>query len=112
MAAQFVLYKDQAGAFRFNLFSVTGKQLVESEAYKTKSSAENGIASIKKNCVNPDAYIVKADSAGHGGFFMALKAGNGQVVCHSRGHKREQLAKQSANELRVAAADAEVIDNC
>lgn len=112
MAAQFVLYKDRAGAFRFNLVSVTGKQLVESEAYKTKGSAENGIESVKKNSTNPDAYVVKADSAGHGGYFMSLKAGNGQVICHSRGHKREQLAKQAANELRNAAADADVVDNC
>ena len=112
MPAQFVIYQDKAGAFRFKLFSATGKQLVESEAYKTKSSAENGIESIRKNSANPKAFVVKADTAGHGGYFMSLKAGNGQVICHSRGHKREQLAKQAASQVSACAADATVLDRC
>lgn len=111
MAAQFVLYKDKAGAFRFNLFNATGKGLVESEAYKTKSSAENGIESVKKNSVNQKSFSVNADTAGHGGFYMSLKAGNGQVICHSRGHKGKPRAQQVANELRAIAATAEVVDN-
>ena len=53
MAGKFELYKDKAGKFRFRLKAANGQVIAVSEAYNTKASANNGIASVRKNA--PDA---------------------------------------------------------
>lgn len=49
MAAKFQLYKDAKGEFRFKLIAANGETIAVSEGYKTKTSAQNGIESVKKN---------------------------------------------------------------
>jgi uncharacterized protein YegP (UPF0339 family) len=49
MAAKFELYKDKKGEFRFRLVAPNGQTIATSEGYKSKDSAMNGIASVKKN---------------------------------------------------------------
>ena len=55
MAAQFELYKDKPEKFRFRLKAGNGEIIaVASEAYESKSSAKNGIESIKKNAATAE----------------------------------------------------------
>ncbi len=54
---KFELYTDKSGEFRFRLKATNGEIIAVSEGYKTKTSALNGIESVKKNA--PDAEIVK-----------------------------------------------------
>ena len=50
MPAKFSLYKDKKGEFRWKLVASNGQIIADSgEGYKTKKSAEEGIASVKKN---------------------------------------------------------------
>lgn len=49
MAAKFQLYTDKKGEFRFRLVAPNGQTIATSEGYKSKDSALNGIASVKKN---------------------------------------------------------------
>jgi uncharacterized protein YegP (UPF0339 family) len=50
MPAKFSLYKDKKGEFRWKLLASNGQIIADSaEGYKTKKSAEDGIASVKKN---------------------------------------------------------------
>jgi hypothetical protein len=50
MPAKFQLYKDKKGEFRWKLIASNGLTIADSgEGYKTKKSAEDGIASVKKN---------------------------------------------------------------
>ncbi|MEM8905692.1 MAG: YegP family protein [Actinomycetota bacterium] len=56
MAGKFELYQDKAGKFRFRLKASNGQIIAVGEAYNTKKSALNGIASVQKNA--PDAKIV------------------------------------------------------
>jgi uncharacterized protein YegP (UPF0339 family) len=50
MAAKFELYKDKKGEFRWRLIASNGQVIANSgEGYKTKESAKNGMASVKKN---------------------------------------------------------------
>ena len=51
------LYTDKAGETRFRLKASNGEIIASGEGYKAKSSALNGIESIRKNA--PDAEIVK-----------------------------------------------------
>jgi uncharacterized protein YegP (UPF0339 family) len=49
MAGKFELYKDAGGKFRFRLKAGNGEIIATSEAYNSKSSAQNGIESVKTN---------------------------------------------------------------
>ena len=50
MAGKFELYKDKAGKFRFRLKASNGQIIAtSSEAYESKSAAQNGIDSIKRH---------------------------------------------------------------
>ena len=49
MAGKFEVYKDKAGKFRFRLKASNGQVIAVGEAYETKASAMNGIASVQKN---------------------------------------------------------------
>ena len=49
MAGKYELYSDKAGKFRFRLKAANGQVIASSEAYETKASAQNGIASVKAN---------------------------------------------------------------
>jgi uncharacterized protein YegP (UPF0339 family) len=49
MAGKFVLKKDAAGQFRFNLLASNGQVIASSEAYTTKAAALNGIDSVKRH---------------------------------------------------------------
>jgi hypothetical protein len=49
MAGKFVLKTDKQGKFRFNLVASNGQIIAQSQAYKTKDSALNGIESVKNH---------------------------------------------------------------
>jgi len=48
----FELYKDKAGKFRFRLKASNGQVIASGEAYESKASAMNGIASVQKNAAD------------------------------------------------------------
>ncbi|MEQ8298485.1 MAG: YegP family protein [Nitratireductor sp.] len=54
MAHKFEIYKDKKGEFRVR-FKYNSEIMFSTEGYTSKSSAENAIASIKKN--GPDAPV-------------------------------------------------------
>ena len=49
MAGKFVIKTDKQGKFRFNLVASNGQIIAQSQAYKTKDSALNGIESVKNH---------------------------------------------------------------
>ncbi|MCC4249668.1 YegP family protein [Microbacterium testaceum] len=49
MAGKYELYTDKAGKYRFRLKAPNGQVIASSEAYESKASAQNGIASVKAN---------------------------------------------------------------
>jgi uncharacterized protein YegP (UPF0339 family) len=49
MAGKFVLKKDKAGQFRFNLVASNGEIIATSESYTSKSAALNGVDSVRRN---------------------------------------------------------------
>jgi uncharacterized protein YegP (UPF0339 family) len=56
MAGKFELYKDGQGKFRFRLKAGNGEIIAVGEAYESKSSALNGIDSVRRNAA--DAQLV------------------------------------------------------
>ena len=52
MAAKFVLKKGSTGRFSFSLVATNGQVIATSEAYESKTSAINGIESVKRNAAD------------------------------------------------------------
>lgn len=78
MAGWFELNKSDKGQFRFALKAGNGESLLSSEAYQSKSSAQNGIASVQSNCGNDARYESKTSS--NDKFYFNLKSGNSQII--------------------------------
>jgi len=55
MAGKFVVKKSQNGKFRFNLLASNGQVIATSETYESKTSALNGVESVRKHA--PDAEL-------------------------------------------------------
>jgi uncharacterized protein YegP (UPF0339 family) len=55
MAGKFVVKKGSSGKFHFNLVASNGQVIATSEKYESKTSALNGIESVRKNA--PDAEV-------------------------------------------------------
>jgi uncharacterized protein YegP (UPF0339 family) len=49
MAGKFVLKKNSAGKFHFNLLASNGQVIATSEVYEPNAAALNGIESVKSN---------------------------------------------------------------
>jgi uncharacterized protein YegP (UPF0339 family) len=52
MTGKFVVKKGNSGKFHFNLIASNGQVIASSENYETKSSAMNGIESVKRHALD------------------------------------------------------------
>ena len=108
MAAKFEIYTDTAGEFRFRLKAGNGENILASEGYKQKSSAENGIASVKTNAGDDARYEKKETSSGK--HMFNLKSTNGQVVGTSQSYESASGRDNGIASVKTNAPDARVED--
>lgn len=108
MAGKFELYKDKAGEFRFRLKAGNGENILASEGYKEKGSAENGIASVKKNAGDKGQFEVKESS--NDKHYFVLKAANHQVIGQSQMYESKASAEGGVESVMNNAPDAAVDD--
>lgn len=108
MAGKFECYKDKAGEFRFRLKAGNGENILSSEGYKTKASCKNGIASVQKNCSNPDCFEKKTTSSGK--FRFNLKSTNGQVIGTSQSYSSESGCDNGMKSVANSAPGASIDD--
>ena len=108
MAGKFELYTDKAGEFRFRLKAGNGQIILASEGYKQKSSAENGIESVRKNSAD-DARFERAE-AKNGKHRFNLKASNGQVIGTSETYESASARDNGIESVKKNAPDAKVED--
>ena len=99
MESCFELSKAADGQFRFALKGDNGKTLLASELYRSKDSAQAGIASVQKNAGSEERYEKKV--ATNGKFFFNLKAANSQVIGTS-----QMFASEAERDAGLAAARA------
>lgn len=78
MAGWYELSKSKDDQFRFVLKAGNAETILASELYKTRASAENGIASVQANSADDARYERK--TATNGKFCFTLKAANHQVI--------------------------------
>lgn len=103
--AKFELYRDRAGEYRFRLKAGSGETILSSEGYKAKSSARNGIASVRTNAVHPERFVAKKTTSGKHRF--NLTASNGQVIATSQSYSSEAA---STNGMKSVAKNAPAAD--
>jgi uncharacterized protein YegP (UPF0339 family) len=99
---------DAAEPFTFSFENGAGKSTLRSENYKAKSSASNGIESVKKNCTEDGRYEMK--EATNGKLYFNLKASNGQIVATSAMFDDAGERDAAIAELKADGPGAEVDD--
>jgi uncharacterized protein len=96
--------KDQ---FRFVLKAGNGEIILQSEQYTTKAAANNGVESVRKNCVREDAFEVKMVKDQ---YHFVLKATNGQIIGQSELYKSEASCMNGIESVQKNAPEAELVD--
>ncbi|HEY5926747.1 MAG TPA: YegP family protein [Kofleriaceae bacterium] len=72
------LYQSSDSQWRFRVRAGNGATLLSSEAYVSKAGAQNGIASVLENGVDPAMYQVNQTASGK--FNLRLRAANYEVI--------------------------------
>jgi len=108
MAGKFELKKTEAGKYRFNLKAGNGEIILSSESYESKSGAENGIESVKKNAPDDVRYDRKTSSGGQP--YFVLKAGNGEAIGRSETYSSTSAMENGINSVKSNAPGATVVE--
>lgn len=108
MASKFELKASKNGQFLFNLKAGNGEVILTSETYKEKSSAMNGIASVKSNAGDDTRFERK--TAKDGQAYFVLKAGNGEIIGKSEMYKSTTAMENGIASVKKNAPDARIDD--
>ena len=109
MASKFHLKKASNEQFHFNLHASNGEIVLTSELYKAKTSAIDGIESVRKNSQREGAFEVKV--ATNGKHYFVLKATNGQVVGQGQMYASKATADAGVAAVKRYAGDAPISDD-
>ncbi len=108
MAAKFEIKKAKNGQFYFRLKAGNGEIILSSEMYTTKSSAKNGIASVKKNSTEAKRYDRRVNKKGKD--YFVLKAANHQIIGNSEAYNSKASMENGIQSVTKNAGPAEVVD--
>lgn len=108
MAGKFEITKAKDGDYHFHLKAENGQIILTSQMYKEKSSAERGIASVKKNAPKDHSYVRK--EAHNGEHMFNLKAANHQVIGTSQLYKSIESRDHGIASVKENAPEATVHD--
>jgi uncharacterized protein len=87
------LYQSSDAQWRFRVVAGNGRILLSSEAYVSKAGAENGIASVLENGVDPAQYQVNQTEAGK--FNLRLRAGNYEIIAFTQSYSTKSNATRA-----------------
>lgn len=102
-------------------FTYNSEIIVWSENYKSKASAKNAIASIKKNAPEAPTVDLSAGESGkgyrfeieaskNGEHFVRFRARNGEIMVRSQTYNAKASAKNAIDSVKKNAPKAETID--
>lgn len=109
MAGWFELDKSSNGQYKFVLKAGNGEIILTSELYITKSSAENGIASVQANGPLTERYDLKDSS--NGKFYFNLRAANHQVIGTSQMYASKQSRDTGIASVKTNGTTTTIKDN-
>jgi uncharacterized protein YegP (UPF0339 family) len=108
VAAKFEITKAKDGEFHFHLKASNGDIILTSQMYAAKSSAKNGIASVKKNAADDNRYERKETHNGH--HMFNVRAANHEVIGTSQGYVSHESREKGIASVKKNAAEAAIHD--
>ena len=87
------LYQSSDAQWRFRIVSGNGRTLLSSEAYVSKQGAENGLASVLENGVDPAMYALNETAAGK--WNLRLKAANHEIIAFTQSYSTKSNATRA-----------------
>lgn len=103
----FELFKSEKNnEWYFNLKAGNHEIILQSEGYKQKQSAENGIESVKVNSQTDSRFSRR--TAVNDSFYFNLTANNGQVIGTSQMYKSESARENGIESVKSNAPTATV----
>jgi len=108
MAGKFEIKKSSDNQYRFNLKAGNGEIILSSELYKVKSSAEQGIASVKMNAPIDNRYERKVSTSNQP--FFVLKAANGEPIGRSEIYSSTSAMENGIESVKRNAPGATIED--
>ncbi len=97
-AGRFETFKGGDGQYYFHLIAGNYEKVLHSEGYSSKSAAQKGVSSVKKNGATSASYeILKASN---GEYYFNLVAGNGEIVGTSELYGTKSAATKGAESVR------------
>ena len=108
MAGKFEIKTGRTGKFRFNLKASNGQVILTSEAYESRSAANKGIQSVKKNAANDKRFERKTGKDGSA--FFVMKAANGEPIGRSETYRTTRSMESGIASVGKNAPDAPVVD--
>jgi uncharacterized protein YegP (UPF0339 family) len=109
MAAWFELSKSSNGQFNFVLKAGNDQVILRSEQYESKTSAQNGIASVQANSSLDERYEKKESSDGRS--FFNLKAANHQIIGTSQMYASAQTRDAGIDSVKSNGGTTTIKDN-
>lgn len=87
------LYQSTDSQWRFRVVAGNGRILLSSEAYVSKQGAENGVASVLENGVDPAQYQLNQTETGK--YNLRLRAGNYEVIGFTQAYATKSSATRA-----------------
>lgn len=100
--------KASKGQFMFNLKAANHQVILTSERYKSKSGAETGIASVRKNSPNEKRFDRRV--AKDGQHYFVLKAANNEIIGTSEMYKSKSSMENGIQSVMKNGPGAPVDD--
>ncbi|CAN5452844.1 YegP family protein [soil metagenome] len=98
MSGWYELSNSSDGQFHFVLKAGNAETILTSELYKSKDSAQNGIASVQTNAESDERY--EKLEAANGKFYFNLKAANHQVIGTSQMYASTSARQQGIDSVK------------
>ncbi len=102
-------YELKKGAkYSFNLKAGNHQVILSSQAYESKSGAEGGIESVRKNGVEAERFEKKTASSGQP--YFVLNAANGQIIGKSEMYESDAACENGIKSVQANCVSTEVKD--
>lgn len=108
MPGKFEIKKAKDGQYHFNLKASNGEIILSSEMYKTKRSANNGIASVQKNSVEAVRFERRKSKSDKP--YFVLKAANHQVIGQSEFYESDRAMENGIKSVQKNGGTTKVED--
>lgn len=108
MSGKFEITKSKNDKFLFNLKAGNGEIILTSQLYEAKTSAQQGIDSVRANAPLDERYERSTSTSGQP--YFNLKAANGLVIGRSETYSSTSAMEGGIASVKKNAPDGTVVD--